>query len=84
MSRVENEARRALRLRTFKGGSIVFGLEAPIQCIIRNMSQAGAGLELEAPSMVPDDFNLIIKPECVTRKCRAVWRSDDRIGAQFV
>ena len=79
-----SEARRSPRLRTFKGGSIIFGVAASIECIIRNMSETGAALEVESPVGIPDQFTLLIKPEFVKRNCRVIWRSAKRIGVAFV
>ncbi|HET9616627.1 MAG TPA: PilZ domain-containing protein [Pseudolabrys sp.] len=78
------EARRSPRSRTFKGGSIIFGVAAAIDCIIRNMSESGAALEIESPVGIPDEFILIVKPEFVKRNCRVAWRSAKRIGVAFV
>ena len=77
------EHRRKPRLRTIKGGSILFGTAASIACIIRNMSETGAALEVGSPSGVPDDFTLLIKPEIIKRDCHTVWRSTERVGVRF-
>ncbi|MGN6572285.1 MAG: PilZ domain-containing protein [Pseudolabrys sp.] len=79
-----SEARGSARSRTFKGGSIIFGVAAAIDCIIRNMSETGAALEVESPVGIPDEFTLLIKPEYVKRNCRVAWRSAKRIGVAFV
>ena len=76
--------RGAPRLRTLKGGSIQFGLDAAIDCVIKNMSETGAALEVESPLGIPNDFTLLIKPEFVKRNCRVAWRSAKRIGVLFV
>ena len=76
--------RRAPRLRTLKGGSIQFGLAAAIDCVIKNMSETGAALEVESPVGIPNEFTLFIKPESTKRNCRVAWRSAKRIGVQFV
>ena len=78
------DKQRELRLRTFKGGSIIFGLAAVIDSTIRNMSETGASLEVTSPLGIPDRFTLLIKPEVVKRNCRVAWRSAKRIGVQFV
>ena len=77
------EARRAPRLRTLKGGSIIFGWAALIDCTVRNISETGAALDIESPAGIPDEFTLVIKPEILKRKCRVAWRSGKRIGVQF-
>jgi hypothetical protein len=79
-----SENRRSARLRTYKGGSIIFGVAAAIDCMIRNMSETGAALEVDNPVGVPNEFTLLIKPEFVKRNCQVVWRSANRIGVQFV
>ena len=77
------EHRRSPRLRTIKGGSIIFGLTATIDCIIRNMSDAGASLEVANPGGIPGEFTLLIRPEIIKRKCHVVWRTGRRIGVRF-
>jgi hypothetical protein len=80
------ELRQAQRIRTFKGGSILFGNEPTVECLIRNLSETGACLEIgnpSSPALVPDSFALIIKPENLKRDCRVMWRSDRRVGVLF-
>jgi hypothetical protein len=74
---------RRLRLRTFKGGSISHTHGAATDCVIRNLSDTGACLELSGGFGVPDNFRLIIKPELLTRTCDVAWRSSQRIGVRF-
>lgn len=78
------EKRNSPRLRTLKGGAIIFGVAAGIDCLIRNMSKTGAGLEVESPVGVPEDFTLLIKPEILKRNCHVAWRGAKRIGVRFV
>ena len=78
-----SERRRSPRLRTLKGGSILFGTAAAIDCIIRNMSDIGA--RIEVPSVgIPDNFTLLIKPEMRKRACQVVWRSANGLGVRFI
>ena len=78
------KSRHASRLRTFKGGLIIFALAPPVNCLIRNLSETGAVLDVERPGDIPDEFSLLIKPEFVKRNCRVAWRSAKHIGIQFV
>lgn len=77
------ERREHSRQRTFKGGSIQFGISAGIDCVIRNMSDIGACLVVVSPIGIPDDFTLLIKPELRKRHCHVQWRSADKIGVRF-
>ena len=78
------KSRHASRLRTFKGGLIMFALAPPVDCLIRNLSETRAALEVERLGDIPDEFSLLIKPEFVWRNCRVSWRSAKHIGIQFV
>lgn len=77
------ERRGSPRNRTLKGGSITFGFAVAIDCIIRNMSETGAALEVESTAGIPAEFTLLIKPETIRRKCRVIWRSAKRLGVHF-
>ena len=77
------ERRQYQRLRTFKGGSIIFGVAAAIDCTVRNMSMHGAAIEVASPVGIPDTFTLLIKPEFIKRNCRVAWREATRIGVEF-
>ena len=77
------ENRRAPRLRTLKGGSILFGTAPAIDCVIRNMSETGAQLAAQSSIGIPNEFKLLIKPELKKRDCRVVWRKLDKIGVRF-
>jgi hypothetical protein len=76
--------RRNPRRRTFKGGLIMFDVAAAVDCTIRNMSPAGAALEIESQAAIPGEFVLLVKPERVKRNCRVIWRLANRIGVHFV
>jgi hypothetical protein len=78
------EKRQTARLRSFKGGSIIFGLAPTVDCIIRNLSDKGAMMAVEGADGIPDEFTLLIKPEMIKRNCRLVWRKANRIGVHFI
>jgi PilZ domain len=79
-----NERRSHIRRRTFKGGKLIFnkGLSV-LDCIIRDMSEHGARVELGTTIGVPDTFELIIAPDRVKRSCKIAWRSKRHIGISF-
>jgi hypothetical protein len=77
------EPRGSPRLRTLKGGLILFGTAPAFDCVIRNMSETGALLVVSSAG-IPDEFTLVIKPEMRKRACRIAWRSVDKIGVHFI
>jgi PilZ domain len=77
------DRRRSPRQRTFKGGSITLPIGI-VDCVVRNISEAGALLEFKSPALIPDDFILVIRPEHTRRQCHVIWRQSLRLGVQFV
>ncbi len=76
------ESRAVIRRRLFKAGTIGLG-EGQIDCIIKNLSEAGAGLEVTSPLYIPDHFKLFVRSDNFERLCRVVWRRQNRIGVVF-
>jgi hypothetical protein len=78
------ERRTTQRIRTFMGGSILFGSAPAVDCLVRNLSEKGALLTLDSTYAIPDEFTVLMRPEIRKRACRVVWRVEDRLGVQFV
>jgi hypothetical protein len=77
------EEHRAIpRHRVLKAGMIEFGGGA-IDCTVRNMSEAGAALDVASPVGIPDRFGLILPAEGRRLPCHVVWRKEKRIGVAF-
>ena len=79
-----SDRRSAPRLRTFKRGRINAERMPGMDCLIRNLSDTGAALEIDSSLVAVDEFNLVILPEYLNRKCRVVWRKPKWIGVRFV
>jgi hypothetical protein len=77
------ERRKVQRGRTLKAGSINFNRAGGIDCRVRNMSPAGACLEVSSQVGIPNDFVLVISYDKFKRTCHVVWRSDTRLGVEF-
>jgi hypothetical protein len=78
-----NDHRTSQRNRTFKAGIIDFGWGG-FDCIVRNLSERGASLELANPHGMADRFALIITSERTRKACRVVWRRGQRLGVIFL
>jgi hypothetical protein len=76
------ESRKMARRRVMKTGKIHFGKKHEI-CGVRDMSAAGALLELTRAADVPDRFTLILEMESASRVCTVVWRKDRQLGISF-
>jgi hypothetical protein len=77
------DKRNGPRHRVMKPGTIGFnGLG--IECLVCNVSQSGAAIEIRGTIYVPEAFNLTIDSERINNKnCRVVWRKYQRLGVIF-
>jgi hypothetical protein len=76
------DKRTVPRRRVFKSGTITFG-GGRIDCIVRNLSSTGAGLDVPSPVGLPSSFMLMIATNRFKRRCHSVWLSEKRIGVAF-
>jgi hypothetical protein len=56
------------------------GLGATVNCVVRNFSEDGACIELEAPATLPEEIHLTIARKGRSYLARIVWQHDNRIG----
>ena len=76
------EARKTKRRRVLDPGLIRFG-DISICCVARDMSEAGAALDIGTQIGIPDQFTLIVVPKMKIYSCTVVWRKERRIGVVF-
>lgn len=55
-----------------------------MDCMVRDISDAGARLVFGTMPAVPDHFELHIPSRGSLQTCVAVWRHEDTIGVRFV
>jgi hypothetical protein len=78
------EQRKHIRRRILKAGRIVFnGRFSVIDCIVRNLSDGGACLEVASSVGIPENFDLTIEADHPDRHCHVAWRSEHRLGVAF-
>lgn len=78
------ELRQKPRRNTMIEAVIVFdGGRRRMGCIIRNLSDGGAKLEVDKVIGVPNSFDLFA-PRLGRIGCRVVWRSLRELGVQFI
>ena len=78
----------AVGIRTFKGGKIIF--QSPLlpyptimNCVIRDITEAGARFTCESRLSPPKDLGLIWTSANQMRDVRVVWIRDLDIGVEF-
>jgi hypothetical protein len=77
------EKRTVPRHRVLKRGILAFSGGGGRDCTVRNISQAGARIDIASPVGVPAVFTLVIEADHFMRRCRAVWSSEQHIGVAF-
>jgi hypothetical protein len=86
---MSDDRRRKPRRNGFKTGSIFFGRESEqdseeADCLVWNLSDFGALLEVETGRQIPERFRLIATSLFIERDCKMIWRDERRIGVAFV
>jgi two-component system response regulator len=72
-------------MRMLKGGMIMFsGRHATIPCVVRDMSNGGARLQVAQVTHVPDTFELLVELDGIEVCCRTAWRKSTEIGVEFL
>ena len=74
--------RRQERHRTLKSGKIIFNHQTSVvDCTNRNVSDAGACLQVPTVVGIPESFDLLM--DDIKRSCNVRWRSANRMGVWF-
>jgi hypothetical protein len=76
------EARKTRPLPAMDTALIRFG-DISMSCVLRNLSEAGAALDIGSQVGIPDQFALIVLPQKKIYSCNVIWRKERRIGVQF-
>lgn len=76
------ERRKSPRARLLRTAQIVWLGDEPVKCVVRNLSEKGACLEVH--SEVPrNTFDLVFDLDQSRRYCWVAWREPNRIGVKF-
>jgi hypothetical protein len=58
-------------------------LGTTIDCRVRDLSLGGACVTVMSPAGIPNEFDLMLDGDKITRQCRVAWRAADRMGVAF-
>jgi hypothetical protein len=78
-----DERRKVQRHRTLKAGTIALHGDSGFDCRVRNLSPAGACLEVASQVGIPDDFVLMVEVDHFKSPCHVIWRTATRLGVEF-
>lgn len=80
-----NPDRAFQRRRVIKGGTIAFNLRRlTYPCVVRDLSVAGARLQVDCPDSIPNTFDLLIELDGFESECEIVWREGKQVGVRFL
>jgi PAS domain-containing protein len=78
------ERRRVPRPPASKGAKLIIaGVDSAIDCLVHDLSESGACLQVARPANLPPVFDLQVEGEGSPRACRMAWQCEDRIGVAF-
>ena len=77
------ERRRFPRTRVFKGAKLILGGRSTLSCIVRNLSNHGACLQLPSTRDLSAEFDLSFDTGRTLRKCRIAWQTLTNVGVSF-
>ncbi|HVX79401.1 MAG TPA: PilZ domain-containing protein [Bradyrhizobium sp.] len=65
-----------------KPGIIEFGGGA-FSCMVRDLSTAGAALDVPSVAGIPDRFTLAVPADDLHFQCHVIWRKEMHMGVSF-
>jgi hypothetical protein len=78
------DRRQNPRFKTYKAAQIVFnGRWSTFDCLVRNLSDQGACLEIPSTADIPVKFSMMSKLEKTEQTCSLIWRTKDHVGVAF-
>ena len=78
------ERRSIGRTRINRNALLFFvGSGRVFSCCVRDVTNLGAGIQLDGLNIVPMDFDLSFDNFRTIRKCRMIWREGNSVGIMF-
>lgn len=77
------ERRKITRTRVLKGAKFLLGKSSVMDCIVRDLTNVGAGVEVPNTIDLPEALDLTFNGGRSFRQCRLVWRKLNKTGVEF-
>ena len=77
------ERRKFIRSRVLKSAKLVFGASSMIDCVVRNLTTAGAHVHIADPAELSESVTMTFDGGRTLRACRIVWRKPNEVGLEF-
>jgi hypothetical protein len=79
--RKNSDRRLSIRRKMLKNGRTFWPNGDSSECLVYNLSETGAQLELRGPA--PNFFDLLVEGDSWRRSCSVIWRRRNRAGVRF-
>ena len=79
-----SERRRKPRSRVLKGAKIVLGGTSLFDCVVRNLTNSGARVQISNAMDLPEVVAITFDGGRTCRPCRVAWRRLNETGVQFI
>lgn len=81
---MEFERRYVARTTISKDALLFFDAQRGVlTCRVQNVTNSGAGIELDTLNALPLNFELSFDNFHTVRECRVIWRQGDFVGVAF-
>ena len=78
------ERRKITRTRVLKGAKFLLKNSSVRDCVVRNLTNVGAGVEIPNTIDLPEALDLTFDGGRSFRRCRLAWRKLGTTGVEFV
>lgn len=78
------DKRNSLRRPRNESARIVVNENCAIDCLLVNLSETGACLEIQSIVGIPEVFQLMINGDRILRTCHFRWALEGRVGVKFL
>lgn len=82
-AKAATEHRRGVRQRAYLGGKVVYGDYFSLDCVVRDISEDGARIQVPDGQAVPDKVFLMDLKTAIAYEAHVVWRRYPLVGLQF-
>jgi hypothetical protein len=81
---MHKDKRRSRRRKMTYSAHLIIEGNAPRGCVLSDISDTGARIDVETVDELPDRFTLLLSGNGSPRRnCRVVWRQPTQIGVDF-
>jgi hypothetical protein len=78
------ERRKYARFLALKNVKLIVGNSSIINCVVRNLTSAGARLIISNAANLPEKLAITFDRGQTARQCRIVWRTMNEMGVSFI